>query len=103
MLGLLPATIDTPMNRKYMSDADFSSWTKVRERDEAFHAYVYSASECSPYPNHFPYVVQVEDIAAKILEWSETPTTSRPASGHLVTVFTQNNKNAWEDVGNPFL
>lgn len=50
-----------------------------------------------------PYVVQVEDIAAKILEWSETPVVSRPASGHLVTVLTQNNKNAWEDVGNPFL
>lgn len=29
VLGVLPATIDTPMNRKYMADADFSSWTKV--------------------------------------------------------------------------
>jgi len=28
-LGILPITIDTPMNRKYMGDADFSSWTKV--------------------------------------------------------------------------
>lgn len=30
VLGVLPITIDTPMNRKYMGDADFSSWTKVR-------------------------------------------------------------------------
>jgi hypothetical protein len=33
-------TIDTPMNRKFMPDADFTSWTKS------------------------------EDIAEKILEWS---------------------------------
>jgi dihydropteridine reductase len=30
VLGVLPTTIDTPMNRKFMADADFSTWTKVR-------------------------------------------------------------------------
>lgn len=29
VLGVLPLTIDTPMNRKFMADADFSTWTKV--------------------------------------------------------------------------
>lgn len=28
-MAVLPATIDTPMNRKYMPDADHSTWTKV--------------------------------------------------------------------------
>ncbi len=31
-LGFLPVTLDTPMNRKYMPDADFTSWTKVSYR-----------------------------------------------------------------------
>ncbi|KDO24199.1 hypothetical protein SPRG_10628 [Saprolegnia parasitica CBS 223.65] len=30
-LGILPITIDTPTNRKYMADADFSTWTPVEE------------------------------------------------------------------------
>ncbi|TDH64803.1 uncharacterized protein CCR75_006632 [Bremia lactucae] len=29
VLGVLPTTIDTPMNRKYIADADFSTWTKA--------------------------------------------------------------------------
>ena len=73
MVGVLPATIDTPMNRKYMADADFSTWTKA------------------------------EDIADKIIEWSEAPENARPTSGHLFTVLTHKNKNTWTDVGNPFL
>jgi len=28
-LCILPVTLDTPMNRKFMSDADFSSWTTM--------------------------------------------------------------------------
>ncbi|KAG2521468.1 hypothetical protein BBO99_00007186 [Phytophthora kernoviae] len=72
VLAILPSTIDTPMNRKFMADADFSSWTKA------------------------------EDIAEKILEWSEAPTAARPPSGHLITAITANNATSWEDVGNPF-
>jgi len=30
-LGLLPVTLDTPMNRKFMPDADKSSWTPLEE------------------------------------------------------------------------
>jgi len=30
-LGLLPVTLDTPMNRKFMPDADKSSWTPLSE------------------------------------------------------------------------
>ncbi|ETL33977.1 hypothetical protein F441_16197 [Phytophthora nicotianae CJ01A1] len=72
VLGVLPTTIDTPMNRKFMADADFSTWTKA------------------------------EDIAEKILEWSNTTYASRPPSGHLITATTVNNTTSWEDAGNPF-
>ncbi|KAG7400257.1 hypothetical protein PHYBOEH_006394 [Phytophthora boehmeriae] len=72
VLAILPTTIDTPMNRQFMADADFSSWTKA------------------------------EDIAEKILEWSEVPTAARPPSGHLVTATTANGSTSWEDIGNPF-
>ena len=30
-LSMLPSTIDTPANRMVMPDADFGTWTKVRE------------------------------------------------------------------------
>ncbi|KAJ3319327.1 hypothetical protein HDU76_000589 [Blyttiomyces sp. JEL0837] len=30
-LALLPITLDTPMNRKFMPDADFSSWTPLTD------------------------------------------------------------------------
>ncbi|CAK4622113.1 hypothetical protein LEN26_003759 [Aphanomyces euteiches] len=30
-LAILPITIDTPTNRKFMADADFSTWTPVEE------------------------------------------------------------------------
>jgi dihydropteridine reductase len=29
VLGILPVTLDTPMNRKFMSDADFNQWTPL--------------------------------------------------------------------------
>ncbi|KAG1703027.1 hypothetical protein DVH05_007940 [Phytophthora capsici] len=72
VLGVLPTTIDTPMNRKFMADADFSTWTKA------------------------------EDIAEKILEWSNAPNSGRPPSGHLITATTESNATSWQDVGNPF-
>ncbi|OWZ24689.1 Dihydropteridine reductase [Phytophthora megakarya] len=72
VLGVLPTTIDTPMNRQFMADADFSTWTKA------------------------------EDIAEKILEWSKAPFADRPPSGHLITATTENNTTSWKDVGNPF-
>jgi len=30
-LGILPVTLDTPMNRKFMPDADMSTWTPLEE------------------------------------------------------------------------
>jgi len=30
-LGILPVTLDTPMNRKFMPNADFSTWTSLSE------------------------------------------------------------------------
>ncbi|KNE60986.1 hypothetical protein AMAG_06750 [Allomyces macrogynus ATCC 38327] len=42
-LGILPVTLDTPMNRKFMPDADFSSWTPL------------------------------ETVAAQVASWAEDP------------------------------
>lgn len=71
-LGVLPAVIDTPMNRKFMPDADFTSWTPV------------------------------EEIAKKIHEWADMEPSSRPPYGHLFTVTTRDQHSTWADVGNPF-
>ena len=31
VVSILPVTLDTPMNRKWMANADFSSWTPLTE------------------------------------------------------------------------
>lgn len=31
IVGICPVTLDTPMNRKYMPDADVSTWTPLPE------------------------------------------------------------------------
>lgn len=36
-LAILPMTLDTPMNRKWMSGADFSTWTPLEYLAELFH------------------------------------------------------------------
>lgn len=35
-LAILPVTLDTPMNRKFMSEADFGTWTKLEFVAELF-------------------------------------------------------------------
>uniref|UniRef100_A0AAQ4PCW1 Dihydropteridine reductase n=1 Tax=Gasterosteus aculeatus aculeatus TaxID=481459 RepID=A0AAQ4PCW1_GASAC len=35
-VAILPVTLDTPMNRKFMSDADFGSWTPLEYIAEMF-------------------------------------------------------------------
>jgi dihydropteridine reductase len=30
VVAILPITLDTPMNRKWMADADFSTWTPLQ-------------------------------------------------------------------------
>jgi len=34
---VVPSTIDTPNNRKWMSNADFDSWVKPEQLAEIFH------------------------------------------------------------------
>nr|XP_053643689.1 dihydropteridine reductase-like [Cherax quadricarinatus] len=36
-VAILPVTLDTPMNRKWMSGADFSTWTSLEFIAELFH------------------------------------------------------------------
>ncbi|XP_066505063.1 quinoid dihydropteridine reductase a [Hoplias malabaricus] len=38
-VAILPVTLDTPMNRKFMPDADFSSWTPLDYIAETFHSW----------------------------------------------------------------
>jgi dihydropteridine reductase len=37
VLAILPVTLDTPMNRKFMPKADFSSWTSLDFVAELMH------------------------------------------------------------------
>lgn len=37
VLSILPVTLDTPMNRKWMPKADFTTWTSLTEVAELFH------------------------------------------------------------------
>nr|XP_023966458.1 dihydropteridine reductase isoform X2 [Chrysemys picta bellii] len=39
-LAVLPVTLDTPMNRKSMPDADFSSWTPLEFLAETFYDWI---------------------------------------------------------------
>jgi len=36
VVAILPITLDTPMNRKFMSNADFSTWTSLDFVTELF-------------------------------------------------------------------
>ncbi|XP_017330363.1 quinoid dihydropteridine reductase a [Ictalurus punctatus] len=38
-VAILPVTLDTPMNRKFMPDADFSSWTPMEYIAEMFYSW----------------------------------------------------------------
>ncbi|XP_056328377.1 quinoid dihydropteridine reductase a [Danio aesculapii] len=38
-VAILPVTLDTPMNRKFMPDADFGSWTPLEYIAETFHSW----------------------------------------------------------------
>ncbi|RWS11203.1 hypothetical protein B4U79_04371 [Dinothrombium tinctorium] len=40
VLAILPVTLDTPMNRKFMPKADFSSWTPLEYVANLFHDWV---------------------------------------------------------------
>uniref|UniRef100_A0A1I7YWP1 Dihydropteridine reductase n=1 Tax=Steinernema glaseri TaxID=37863 RepID=A0A1I7YWP1_9BILA len=44
-LAILPVTLDTPMNRKWMPKADFSTWTPLEFIAESFHKWTVSAAE----------------------------------------------------------
>jgi dihydropteridine reductase len=43
--SILPITLDTPMNRKWMPNADFSTWTPLEFVAELFHNWVTSPSD----------------------------------------------------------
>ncbi|OQR86972.1 dihydropteridine reductase [Achlya hypogyna] len=57
-LGILPITIDTPTNRKYMADADFSTWTPV------------------------------EEIGDKLVEWAQAPSARPASGGLVTVTTT---------------
>lgn len=40
VVSILPITLDTPMNRKWMPNADFSTWTPLEFVAELFHTWI---------------------------------------------------------------
>lgn len=40
VISILPITLDTPMNRKWMPKADFSTWTPLEFVAELFHSWI---------------------------------------------------------------
>jgi len=42
VVSILPITLDTPMNRKWMPKADFSTWTPLEFVAELFHAWLHN-------------------------------------------------------------
>lgn len=66
--AILPITVDTPANRAGMPDADTSSWTP---------------------PDY---------IADQLMAWTATDGASRPKTGSLVKVVTEDNKSRLEVV-----
>lgn len=94
VLGVLPLTIDTPMNRKFMADADF-----YLDQGNQRCVRIFLVFEVT---RMLVFNAQAEDIGEKILEWSDAPYAARPSSGHLITATTENNTTTWKDVGNPF-
>lgn len=42
VVSILPITLDTPMNRKWMPKADFSTWTPLEFVAELFHTWIQS-------------------------------------------------------------
>ena len=45
VVAFLPITLDTPMNRKWMSKADFSTWTPLSFIAETLHKWITQPSE----------------------------------------------------------
>lgn len=44
VVSILPITLDTPMNRKWMPNADFSTWTPLEFVAELFHTWIQNPS-----------------------------------------------------------
>jgi dihydropteridine reductase len=44
VVSILPVTLDTPMNRKWMPNADFSTWTPLEFVAELFHTWIQNPS-----------------------------------------------------------
>lgn len=66
VLTILPVTLDTPMNRKFMPDADHSTWTPL------------------------------DFVATTLHSWSEQNSDQRPKSGSLVSLFTKDGETKLE-------
>lgn len=45
VVSILPITLDTPMNRKWMPKADFSTWTPLEFVAELFHKWIQNPAE----------------------------------------------------------
>ncbi|KAG8233392.1 hypothetical protein J437_LFUL013172 [Ladona fulva] len=76
-VAILPVTLDTPMNRKWMPNADFSTWTPLEFVAEALY-YNRLLDE-----NYDPF-----NTCRLFLRWSRGE--DRPPNGSLVQMVTKN-------------
>lgn len=67
ILTILPITLDTPMNRKFMPKADTTKWTSLNFLAETF------------------------------LKWCNSEPQNRPKNGSLLSLITENNETTLKE------
>ena len=88
-------TLDTPMNRKNMSNADFSQWTTLEYVAEyvcdtsAFKLFIIFETMCVFHLNNASF-----SWSRLLFGWSEGK--DRPDSGSLVKLNTKDGKSSWD-------
>ncbi len=60
VVAIAPITLDTPMNRKWMSNSDFSAWTKLEYVAELFEKWI-SEKEARPANGSIVKMTTVKD------------------------------------------
>lgn len=87
-LALLPITLDTPMNRKWMPKADTSKWTPLEFISESVTVFIFSSFIAQFCILHFENII-LNNHCRLLFKWSLG--NDRPANGSLVSLVTNNN------------
>lgn len=82
--AVLPVTLDTPMNRKWMADADTSTWTPLE--------FVAKYKQLLLFVLYYYCLFTKLYIFCNSLFWKWSQNEDRPASGSLLQLITKDNK-----------